>query len=126
MKRLAVALVAGAAVSTVAYASASALAVDGGTIQAGADTTLSCDADGVKANWGLETDDNSVRSVRITGIDAACAGAEIFVAVNGERVGDGTIPAPASEGADVDVRVVFGQPYPTPESVRTLKVWIEG
>ncbi len=126
MKRLAVALAAGAAVSTVAYASASALAVDGGTIQAGTDTTLSCDADGVKANWGLETDDNSVRSVRITGIDSACAGAEMFVAVNGERVGTGTIPAPTTEGADVEVKVTFGEPFPTPESIRALKVWIEG
>ncbi len=126
MKRLAVALAAGAAVSTLAYASASALAVDGGTIQAGADTTLSCDEDGVKANWGLETDDNSVRSVRITGIDAACAGTEIFVAVNGERVGKGTIPAPATAGEDVEFRVQFGSPYPSPESIQALKIWIEG
>ena len=126
MKRLAVALVAGAAVSTLAYASASVLKVDGGTIQAGADSTLSCDADGVKANWGLETDDNSVRSVRISGISADCAGTEIFVAVNGERVGDGTIPAPTLPGADVQFRVTLDEPFPTPESIKSVKVWIEG
>lgn len=126
MKRLAVALVAGAAVSTLAYASASALAVDGGTIQAGADTTT-CDDDGVKANWGLETDSNSVQFVRIEGIDAACAGAEVFVAVNGERVGDATVvPAPETAGDDVQVRVSLGEPYPTPESIRNVKIWIEG
>ena len=126
MKRLAVALVAGAAVSTLAYASASVLKVDGGTIQAGADSTLSCDADGVKANWGLETDDNSVQSVRISGISADCAGTEIFVAVNGERVGKGTIPAPTTAGEDVQFKVTFGEPFPTPESIENVKVWIEG
>ncbi len=126
MKRLAVALVAGAAVSTLAYASASVLDVDGGTIQAGADTNLSCDSDGVKANWGLETDDNTVRSVRISGISADCAGTDIFVAVNGKRVGNGTIPAPTTPGEDVQFRVTLGQPFPTPESIQSVKVWIEG
>ncbi len=125
MKRLAVALVAGAAVSTLAYASASVLNVDGGTIQAGADSKLSCDADGVKANWGLETDDNSVRSVRVSGISADCAGTEMFVAVNGNRVGAGEIPTPTTAGQDVQFTVKLAQPM-TPESIENIKIWIEG
>jgi hypothetical protein len=119
MKRLAVALAAGAAVATLAYASASALIVDGGTVQSGVDTTLACDADGVKANWGLETDDNSVRFVRITGIDAACAGSDMFVKVN-----DGKTTKVAITGDQVSVP--FASPYPTPESIDSIRIWIEG
>lgn len=119
MKRLAVALAAGAAVATLAYASASALIVDGGTIQSGVDTTLACDADGVKANWGLETDDNTVRSVRITGIDAACVGTEMFVKVNNGKT------AKAAVTGD-QVSVPFTSPFPTPESIDSIRIWIEG
>jgi hypothetical protein len=116
MKRLAVALVAGAAVSTVAYASASALAVDGGTIQAGADTTLSCD-DEVKVNWGLETDTNSVDNVRISDVAAACVGTEMFVKIN-----NGTTHRATVEGSEVTVSF----PAMAPESIENVKVWIEG
>jgi hypothetical protein len=119
MKRLAVALAAGAAVSTLAFASASVLSVDGGTVQAGGDTTLSCDADGVKANWGLETDDNSVRSVRIDGIDASCVGSDLFVSINGAAAKRVTIDAPSES-------IAFTAPFPTPESINDLRIWIEG
>lgn len=118
MKRLAVALAAGAAVSTLAYASASVLSVDGGTIQAGG-SGVSCDTDGVKANWGLETDDNTVRSVRIDGIDTKCTGADMFVAVNGTRVGKATI-------SGTSVSLPLATPFPSPESIQNVKVWIEG
>ena len=119
MKRLAVALAAGAAVSSLAFASASVLNVDGGTIQAGQDTTLSCDADGVKANWGLETDDNSVRSVRISDIADACVGADMFVSVNGQ-------PAKKVTIAGDQASFAFTAPYPSPESINDIKIWIEG
>lgn len=116
MKRIITALVGGAFVATLAYASASALTVDGGTIQAGSDT-VTCDSNGVKANWGLETDTNSVNSVRIADIDAACVGADLFVSVN-------SAPAKRVVIAGTSQSVTF--PAMTPESINTVKVWIEG
>ena len=53
MKRILAALMAGAAVFTIAFASAAALGVNGNVIQAGVDSDVSCDTDGVNANWGL-------------------------------------------------------------------------
>ena len=117
MKRLALALAAGAAVSTLAYASASALTVDGGTIQAGS-SNVTCDTDGVKANWGLETDTNSVSNIRVSGIDEACIGADIFVKVNGGTKLTTTI-TDVQENLPID-------PAMTPESIQNVKIWIEG
>ncbi len=118
LKRIAIALVAGAAVSTAAFASASALSVDGGTVQAGS-SSVTCDTDGVKANWGLETDDSSVRSVRVTGVDPACAGATMFVKVDGGTTHSANITG-------TTVKVELPSPYPTAESIKNVKIWIEG
>jgi hypothetical protein len=75
---------AGTMVFSVAFASAAALIVNGGTIQAGEDLTLVCDADGVSVGgWGLETDTGLVEFVRITGISPACAGNELFANITG-------------------------------------------
>ncbi len=117
MKRIITALAGGAAVATLAFASASVLQVDGGTIQAGS-AGVTCDSDGVKVNYGLETDTNSVNSVRIEGIDSACEGAEMFVAINGDRVGAVTLTAAASQSVAITSR--------TPESINNVKIWIEG
>lgn len=118
MKRLLVALLAGAAVFSIAFASAALLEVRGETIQAGVDIDLTCDADGVDANWGLETDDNLVYNVRISDIDAACAGAGLFVKVNGGPTLSTVIDS-ASE------TLAFPAPL-APETINDLKVWIEG
>ena len=118
MKRLVTALVAGAALSTVAYASASVLTVDGSTIQAGS-SGVSCDANGVNANWGLETDDNTVRSVRISEIDTACVGDVMFVKVDGRPVMNKTIAGPSESFA-------FTGGFPAPETINDIKIWIEG
>jgi hypothetical protein len=120
MKKLITAVLGGTAVASLAFASASMLTVDGGTIQAGQDGSLYCDTDGVKANWGLETGDNSVRSVRIDGIDSACAGAEMFVSVDGAEAKKVLLTASG------EASVSFTSPYPTPESLETIKIWIEG
>jgi len=119
MKRLVTALAAGAAISTIAFASASVLTVDGSTIQHGADG-VSCDADGVKANWGLETDDNSVRNVRVAGIDTNCVGDTMFVKVDNKPVVSKVITAAGQE------TFAFTAPFPTPESINSIKIWIEG
>ena len=108
-KRTLVALGVATAVGTVGFASASALGVDGGIIQYG-QSGVSCDADGVDVSWGLETDDNSVRSMRVEGIDPSCTGADLFVKVNG-----GATKKVAISGAQASV--AFPAPYPTPDSI---------
>jgi hypothetical protein len=119
MKRLLTALLAGAAVFSIAFASAALLEVRGETIQAGVDTDVTCDADGVDANWGLETDDNTVRNVRISDINQTCFGAEMFVQVDGVDLGSTIIDANSETFS-------FSSPYPAPETINSLRIWIEG
>lgn len=116
-KRGIVALAVGAAVGTVGYASASVLQVDGGVIQYG-ESGVTCDADGVTANWGLETDDNTVRSVRISGIDADCVGADMFVRVGTTQLTK-TLTGAESEGFSFTT-------FKTPQEIDGVKIWIEG
>ncbi len=103
------------------YAAAAGLTVDGATIQAGQDFTLYCDNDGIQVGgWGLETQDNSVRSVRLTGIDAKCNGNEINVFIEGpDKFYRKTLTAEAQQS------VPFS-PYLTPEEINGIKIWIEG
>jgi hypothetical protein len=66
----------------VVFAAAAALPVNGGVLQAGLDSNLVCDPDGVKVDgWVYENDDLTVIGVRIAGIDAACEGSEMHVDV---------------------------------------------
>jgi hypothetical protein len=118
MKRLLLALIAGAMVFTVAFASAASLGVDGSTVQAGVDTDLRCDANGVNAGWGLETDTSLVTSVRIEDIDPACVGDELFVKVNDSATTYHHEITGASES--------FSFPAIDAASVVKLSVWIEG
>lgn len=119
MKKLITAALGGTVVATLAFASASALDVDGGALQAGQDG-VTCDADGVKANWGLETDTNDVRSVRISGIDAACAGADMWIKVDDRPTLKMTLTGAESQS------VGFPTPYPAPEAIHNVRIWIEG
>ncbi|MEQ6903848.1 hypothetical protein [Nocardioides sp. YIM 152588] len=118
LKRAAVAAVSAVALGTIGFASASALDIQGGTIQYG-QTGTSCDPDGVEVHWGLETDDNSVRSVRVSGIAGACFGKDLFVKVNGGATMSTTIDA-ASESFSL------GTTYPSADAIHDVKVWIEG
>ena len=73
MKRTILAVLAGAMVFGTVFALAAALDVTGGTIQAGSDTDLACDEDGVQVlGWNLDTNTTLVDSVRIGGIDQGC------------------------------------------------------
>jgi hypothetical protein len=116
-KTTAIALAAGAAVTTVGFASASVLAVDGGTIQYGA-SGVTCDTNGVKVNWGLETDDSTVRTVRVADLATECSGAELFVSVDGAPAKHVTIDA-TSESIPL-------APYADPANIDDVEVWIEG
>jgi hypothetical protein len=114
-----------AVVMAAAYGSAATLGVSGGAIQAGADTSLYCDPDGVVANWGLETNDNTVRYVRITGIHGACQGNELFAKVLGE--GDALLASgKALLDTSGEVKFSFSAPYLDPAQIVGLKLWIEG
>jgi hypothetical protein len=80
VKRLLVALISGAAVFSIAFASAAALDVNGGTIQYGEDNQLTCTAGANVDGWGVETDTNLTSFVRIN-YNPACAGNDMFVKI---------------------------------------------
>ena len=130
MKRLIVGILAAAAVSTATYASASALAVNGGTIQSGG-SGVTCQNGELKANWGLETDSNTVNDVRVTGIDANCVGADMFVKVAGKKY-TGALDTTKnsnfkleSGGTTYQVTIPFGSGV-DPASIDNVHIWIEG
>lgn len=122
-KRVLLALVVALVVFGAVYASAASLDVTGGIIQAGNDTDLRCDTDGVYvAGWGLEADTGLVNRVRIAGVDPACAGAELFARV---QLAGGAI-------TDLDALITTATEYsfnfaPTPaENITGIYVFIEG
>jgi|GEM_PF-1186772 len=128
-KRVLLALIVALVVFGAVYASAATLNVSGGFIQAGNDDSLYCDLDGVYvAGWGLEVDDGTVRSVRIGGVDEACAGTAIFVRIgfnNGAKPysSDAGIPNPNVAG---EYRFAFPSPYFDAATIETIHVFIEG
>jgi hypothetical protein len=84
MKRLLFALLSATLVFGLVYGAAATLTVNGGTIQAGGDSSLQCDTDGVYVwAWGLNNYpvDYGVESVKISGVDAACDGARIMARI---------------------------------------------
>jgi hypothetical protein len=104
--------------------SAATLTVDGNVIQAGTAVSVACDANGIDANWGLETDDNTVRSVRFSDVDAACAGADMFVQLYDE---DGALLGSRMKATAVAGSTSFPlSPFQAPETIGSVKVWIEG
>lgn len=117
-KRTALAIVAGTAMATAGFASASMLQVDGGTIQYGA-SGVTCDANGVKVNWGLETDDNTIRFIVVSDIAADCQGSTLFV-----KVGDQRFKVDPIDATSETVR--YAAPFPSAESIQNVKIWIEG
>ena len=124
MKRILFALGVGV-ILTIIVAFAANLVLDGGVIQVGSDNTLTCDTDGVQvAGWGLETDDSTVRFVRIGGISSNCLGDDLFV-----KVYD-TTPSVIAEGsktiASAEEKIDFSAPYPSAAAIDRLTVWIEG
>lgn len=135
MTRLFVSLALVLALAVAAFGAAAALQVNGGVIQAGADTNLQCDTDGVRVDgWGLETDTGQVSFVRIHDIDPSCAGADLFVNItqNGQKIAGGSATIPSDGGAgdndpdsgQVGVKVDF-----TPqdaENITDIEVFIEG
>ena len=70
---------AAAGIFSVVIASASALTINGHTLQSGMDSNLNCDADGVHLAWSVNAGDGvNVTGVTISGIDASCVGETLF------------------------------------------------
>lgn len=136
MTRLFVSLALVVALAVAAFGAAAALNVDGGVIQAGSDTNLQCDTDGVRVDgWGLETDDGSVHFVRIHDIDPSCSGADLFVNIteNGSKIAEGQAQIPSDgdpgdndpDAGEVGVKVNFNTPVQA-EDITDIEVFIEG
>jgi len=92
MKRFLIALLVGCALFTAAFASAASLTVDGGYIQAGVDSSLTCDTGGVLVKWKtfVSGADFKVAGVEIQDISGACVGGKVLVALQsapGSQVG---------------------------------------
>jgi hypothetical protein len=81
MKRFILAFAIVASLSAAAYGAAAALDVEGNTLQAGGDTSLTCDTSGVQVWWNVQwnTDDYYVHNVSIGGVDSGCNGKTIVV-----------------------------------------------
>lgn len=81
MKRFLVALFAGATMFALVYGAAATLIVDGKTLQAGGDSDLTCDQDGIYVSaWAVNTYPvlEGVEAVKIKGVDDDCDGARIL------------------------------------------------
>ncbi len=72
-----------ALVFAVAYGAAASLNVDGGVVQSGSDTTLTCDTNGVTVSytvtWNNTTKKFEVTGVTVSDIDNNCDGKKITV-----------------------------------------------
>lgn len=131
MKRFFVALIAGTAVFSIAFAAAAALSVDGGVLQAGADDTLTCTESVRVDGWVLETDDGNeaLKAVRIQGF-GPCGGNEVFVRLtdaDGNFITGNLEPAdgnPLSGAPDNEQRFNIPDPGVDPADVHDIHVWI--
>ena len=123
MKRLIIALLVGGALFGTVFGLAASLGVNGGAIQAGSDTELRCDTDGVQVlGWGLETDDGKVYFVRIGGIASTCISNDLFVNITnaGVKIGEGSAHIDAAE-----VKVTLKTPVKAAD-ITDIEVFIEG
>jgi len=133
VKRFLVAIMAGAMVFAVAFAAAATLNVNGGTIQAGEDNSVTCTDTASVAGWGYEADDGMVYNVRIF-VANDCAGNDMFVTVTG--AGDTTLDNSGAvaltdpgnctaPGGSICTRVQFDSPL-APADIEDIHIVIEG
>lgn len=89
-KRILLGLTIGGVVFAAVFGAAASLAVDGNSLQAGADTSLKCDANGVNTTytvgWNATAKNNLVSEVKVNGIDVetvttpeSCTGQKLTV-----------------------------------------------
>lgn len=125
MKRFVIALIAGAAVFAIAFASAAALDLNGGTIQAGTLTPLTCQTGPVTVGYHTLVDGNAefaVDGVTLDGVEASCVGKTIGVSLEsaprniigfvGGQITDSGSLLLLPGGSSVGVTVSFSSPTP--------------
>lgn len=114
MKRL-LAIGAVSVLGALMIGSAAALTVNGGSIQAGSDVTLECDADGVDVSYttSFVAGNFVITDVTVSGINALCDGRQLDVVLTqgGSSVATGTVasltgPSQAVNTADVNAAIV--------------------
>lgn len=125
VKRYAIAAGAAALVFSGVYGAAAALAVDGGAIQTGSDTTLTCDTDGVKvASYRADVERPAVSNgVRVEQVSANCEGLTLFATV---FTADGTQLSRGS--AVIGTNGIVNADFPTPvdaASIEQIDITIE-
>lgn len=122
IKRYAAALGAAGLVFAAVYGAAASLAVDGGALQTG-QASLACDGDGVQVGYLTENDDQTVRSVKVSGITDTCGGSDLLAAVlsGGAVAGQGEAVIPAGGG---ELTVPLNNPVPIAEA-DTVQITIE-
>lgn len=123
MKRLLVALISGAAVFSIAFASAAALDVNGGTIQYGEDNQLTCTASANVDGWGVETDNGMTSHVRIN-YDPDCAGNDMFVQITDDGTVVRSVKKQPLDGTGSTGNLSFAA-YPTVD-ITDIHITIEG
>lgn len=100
MKRFIIALAVVAGLGSAAYGAAAALTVNGGTVQAGSDDSLTCD-DAVDVSytvvWNAAADRFDVSAVTVSGIAPACNNNNVSVELTDEN-GDGIASASGNTG----------------------------
>lgn len=114
----------GTAVASLAFASASMLTVDDGVMQTGTDTTLYCQTEPVKVEWGYESNNNSVYFARVTGIEESCYGADLNLRTNVHAEANLDGIGVANIQAD-NVTALFFTPIPA-EDLESVTVTIGG
>ncbi|WP_380169266.1 hypothetical protein [Jannaschia sp. R86511] len=124
MKRYLVAAGAAAIAGTVVLGSAAALNVDGGQVQAGSDSSLSCQTTPVTIKQVSELDTATPYSLaaRVQGVAASCVGSEISVAVF-DRAGAQLARGAGDVTAAGDVVVRYGADIPL-EDIENLVVTV--
>jgi hypothetical protein len=102
------------------FASAAILTVDGGIIQEGADTTLTCVVDkATVSNWVVDYTTNEVKSVDVSGL-GGCAGT-----VTVQLWAGGTPLALRTELLLTPIeRVTFDAPVASADTITGVQIWV--
>jgi hypothetical protein len=126
MKRFVLALFVGGMVFGAVVGLAASLGVEGGTIQAGADTDLACDEDGVQVlGWNLDTDTTLVDSIRVGGIDAGCQQGDTDLFVNLTHYGAKMVGGRYDDIDSTEVSVTLDFPVGA-WAITDIEIFIEG
>src|SRR3546814_16859557 len=115
MKRILLAVLAGLTMTGAVAGAASVLTVDGGVMQSGVDTDLTCDADGVYLSYAPEHT-GGITSAKINDIHTPCAGQKLVVSFNDATPlrASGIFTSPAGAATSAITPCLHNQPPKQP------------